>query len=93
VHALNVVTVEGNGVVNISRLQEWKNVVKVFRLALVHSFAMVETPQPACGSSEIIAEVNALFRAVVMSSVSHMWMLARKVPCHIGTKHVTIIGA
>jgi hypothetical protein len=27
VHALNVVTVEGNGVVNISRLQEWENVV------------------------------------------------------------------
>jgi hypothetical protein len=52
---------------------------------------MAETPQPECRSTEIIPEVNALFcSAVVMSCVSHMWMLARKVPCHIGTKHVTI---
>ena len=40
---------------------------------------MAETPQPKCGSSEIIAEVDALFRVVVMSGVSHMWMLAREV--------------
>ena len=32
-HALYVATVEGNGVVNISRVQEWENVVKVFRVA------------------------------------------------------------
>jgi hypothetical protein len=51
---------------------------------------MAKTPQPKCGSSEIIAEVDALFRAVVMSGVSHMWMLAREVPCHIGTKHMAI---
>ena len=31
---------------------------------------MAETQQPKCGSSEIIAEVDDLFRAVVMSGVS-----------------------
>ena len=51
---------------------------------------MAETPQLECRSSEIIAELNALFRAVVMSCVSHMWMLVREVPCHIETKHMTI---
>jgi hypothetical protein len=58
VHALNVVTCEGNEVVNINRLQEWENVVKVFR---AHSLAMAKTPQLECRSSGMIAEVNALF--------------------------------
>jgi hypothetical protein len=41
-------------------------------------------------SSEIVAKINALFRAVIVGRVGHMRMLARTVSCHIGTKHVAV---
>ena len=89
-HAPNVVTVKGNGVVNISRLQEGEDVVEVFGIAEAHGLAMTETPQPERRSSEIVAKIDALFRAVIMSSIRHMRVLPRKMPCYIRTKHVAI---
>ena len=75
---------------NVSRLQEGQDVVKMLRIAQAHGFAIAKTPQPKSRSSEIVPEINALLCSIIVSSVSHMRMLTRKMPCDIGTKHVAI---
>ena len=89
VHAHNVVTVKGNGVVNISRLQEGEDVVEMFGIAEAHCLAMTETPQPERRSSEIVPKIDALFRAVIMSSICHMRVLRQK--CGVSLAHAHML--
>jgi hypothetical protein len=89
-HMDNFFSTDRNSMVHIGGLKEGENMIKVFRVTHSHWFPMTETPEPESQRSQVVAQENTFFGAIVMRSIAYMRMLSWKVTRDVRAENMPV---